>query len=97
MIRKRWTHKWYGKSVINAANENIFSTRLMDVKSQGNTKDSFLDCRTTACWNLPPIAGDTPPSETTFTSFSNNSAAHDLSTYNNAAVLDMPSITSPGK
>ncbi len=70
-------------------------------------KGSFLDCRTTACWNFPPVTGDMP-SETTFTLFSNHSATHDgkevrkefwenLSIYKYAAIRDMPSITSPGK
>ncbi len=85
---------------------HLFSTRLQDVKSQGNMKDSFVDDWTKTGWNSQSVTGDTS-SKTPFALFCEHSATHDklevmdefgetLST-NNAGELDVPSMTSPGK
>ncbi len=85
---------------------HLFTTRSLDVKSQGNVKDSFVDDWTTTSWNSPSVTGDTP-SKTPFALFSEHSATRDKSQVtdefgeklntNNAGELDVPSMTSPGK
>ncbi len=85
---------------------HLFSTRYLDVKSQGNVKDSFVEDWTTTSWNSPSVTGDTS-SKTPFALFSEHSATRDKSevmdefgetlSTNNAGELDVPSMTSPGK
>ncbi len=53
----------------DVVSNHLSSTKLLDVKSQGNVKDSFVEDWTTTYWNTPSVTEDTS-SETPFALFS---------------------------